>query len=238
MDSLVTRRSDANIGYRMCTFLRNLGAHPESLRNTHESKNLSISSRLRSIKKSTRTTMEYLLRIKAIVDALVSIGSPVPEHEHIQSILEGLLEEYCPFITSVNLRSDNIFVFELQALLISEEIELEQHVKPVVVAPTVNLATHDSKDKNSNSSNSSKSSQSFNPSNNNNSRFHGANNRGGRNNFFRGRARGPGHLASYCYHCYDSNYFLNDSQDLQNNSTGPRPSVQFTWLPRLLHLIL
>lgn len=76
---------------------------------------------LRSIKKGPRTMAKYLLRIKAIVDALVAIGNDVPEHEHIQSVLEGLPEEYHPFITSVNVRSGNISVSELQALLISKK---------------------------------------------------------------------------------------------------------------------
>lgn len=49
---------------------------------------------LGSIKKNARLMVEYLLRIKAIVDALSSIGTAVPEHEHIQTVLEGLPEEY------------------------------------------------------------------------------------------------------------------------------------------------
>lgn len=204
---------------------------------------------LRSIKKDARSVTEYHLRIKAIVDALTSIGTIVPEHEHIQCILEGLPVEYGPFITSINVRSGNVSVSELQALLISEEIKLEKHVVPKADSPTVNLAIQDSKDKSSQSNSSSHSSKPFQQSNTNpNTRFHGSNNRGGRSNFNPGRGRGrggprpprgprsnfvcqvcnrTGHLASYCYYRYDSNYFINDSQYMQNNPSfsGPRPSV-------------
>lgn len=45
---------------------------------------------------------EYLLRIKALVDSLAAIGSPISVNEHIESIFDGFTKEYIPFIIVVN----------------------------------------------------------------------------------------------------------------------------------------
>lgn len=38
----------------------------------------------------------YLLKIRTIVDALASIGDPIPFSHHIDVILEGLIVDYAP----------------------------------------------------------------------------------------------------------------------------------------------
>lgn len=49
---------------------------------------------------------EYLLRIKAIVDSLISIGDKITQAEHIEAIFDGLSEDYDPFFMSINTRLD------------------------------------------------------------------------------------------------------------------------------------
>ncbi|KAF7834709.1 retrovirus-related Pol polyprotein from transposon TNT 1-94 [Senna tora] len=103
---------------------------------------------LRSAKKGTRSMSDLLLRIKAITDALRAVGSVVSEHEHIQCILEGLPSEYEAFVTSANMKSDLTSVCELEALLMAQEIRIEQNTKEVKTtdSASANVATVDAKD--------------------------------------------------------------------------------------------
>lgn len=94
---------------------------------------------LRNTKKENRPINEYLLRIKALVDQLAAIGSTVTEQEHIRCVLEGLPQEYGPFVTSVNLISKPVSVTELHSLLIAQEIQLAKYLKPVESAVTANI---------------------------------------------------------------------------------------------------
>lgn len=48
---------------------------------------------------------EYLLEIKKSVDALALIGSPISNHNHVESILDRLASNYESFITSLLLKS-------------------------------------------------------------------------------------------------------------------------------------
>lgn len=66
--------------------------------------------------------IEYLLRIKAIVDALISIGNRVTQSEHIEAIFDGLTEDYVPFIMSINTRLEPYLVSEVESLLIAHEV--------------------------------------------------------------------------------------------------------------------
>lgn len=47
---------------------------------------------------------EYLLRIKAIVDLLISIRNRVTQSELIEAIFDGLTDDYDMFIMSINTR--------------------------------------------------------------------------------------------------------------------------------------
>lgn len=44
--------------------------------------------------KGDRKISQYLLRIKAIVDSLISIVNPISFQGHLDAILEGLPDEY------------------------------------------------------------------------------------------------------------------------------------------------
>ncbi|KAF7801832.1 Retrovirus-related Pol polyprotein from transposon TNT 1-94 [Senna tora] len=116
------------------------------------------------------------------------IGSVVFEQEHMQCILEGLLEEYESFVTSAHMKSDMETVKELEALFISQEIRVEQNTMAAKTnySPSANVVVTDGKDKNSSNKNTYSSNQSAARSYNNNYR-------GGRNGPGGGRSRGRGH---------------------------------------------
>nr|KYP36158.1 hypothetical protein KK1_042747 [Cajanus cajan] len=92
------------VGYEWCHQMwRNLETYFASQTKAHV-KQLKI--QLRGIKK-TIAINQYLLEIKKIVDTLAVIGSPLDTTEHIDTIFDGLPEEYDPFVTSVLTRTED-----------------------------------------------------------------------------------------------------------------------------------
>ena len=77
-----------------------------------------LQSKLSHTKKEG-TISDYLLEIKKIVDALISVGTPLGDADHVAVILEGLTAEYGPFITIVTSREKPIAIGELEALLMA-----------------------------------------------------------------------------------------------------------------------
>lgn len=57
-----------------------------------------------------------MLKIKKCIDALIAIGEPVTENEHIDAILDGLPYEYDNFIMNVTMRTESYTIAELEAL--------------------------------------------------------------------------------------------------------------------------
>ena len=77
--------------------------------------------------KRERDVPAYLLDIKKSVNALSANGSSITDEDHIEVILDGLPEEYDPFITSVLSRIDPYTVDEIEVLLLAQEERLEKH---------------------------------------------------------------------------------------------------------------
>lgn len=117
----------------------------DELHNHFNSQTKARSAQLRyklwHITKGDRKINEYILRNKAIVDALVSIGNPITLQEHIVVILEGLPEEYHVLFPMIESRMDPHSVAEIEAQLLSHESHLERlKAKIVVDVFSVNLA--------------------------------------------------------------------------------------------------
>ncbi|RYQ94570.1 hypothetical protein Ahy_B08g089505 [Arachis hypogaea] len=72
---------------------------------------------------------EYVLALKGTIDALASVGEPMRESDHVNTILNGLTEEYGTVITSVVARPVSITVGELESLLLTHESMLERFRK-------------------------------------------------------------------------------------------------------------
>ena len=77
--------------------------------------------------KHERDIPTYLLDIQKSVNSLSANGSSITDEDHIEAILDGLPEEYDPFITSVLSRTDPYTVDEIEALLLAQEERLEKH---------------------------------------------------------------------------------------------------------------
>lgn len=72
-----------------------------------------LSAELKMSKKGTKTISEFVLCIKAIVDSLAAIEGPILERDPIYSILQGLPEEYNPFILMVHGKTGPMDIYEV-----------------------------------------------------------------------------------------------------------------------------
>ncbi|XP_072077846.1 uncharacterized protein [Arachis hypogaea] len=90
---------------------------------------MQLKYRLSSIKIGNLVN-EYVLALKGTIDVLASVGEPMRESDHVNTILNGLTEEYSSVITSVVARPVSISVGELEALLLTRESMLERFRRP------------------------------------------------------------------------------------------------------------
>ena len=77
--------------------------------------------------KNDRTVSAYLLEIKKTIDSLAAIGAPVTVEDHVEAILDGLSEDYDPFVASIMSRSEPYTTNEIEALLLAQEERLDKH---------------------------------------------------------------------------------------------------------------
>jgi len=71
------------------------------------------------IPKQDRSVSTYLLEIKTTVDSLVAIGAPVFVDDQVETILDGLSEDYDPFVSSIMSRSEPYTINKIEALLLA-----------------------------------------------------------------------------------------------------------------------
>jgi len=81
--------------------------------------------------KKDRSITAYLLDIKKTVDQLVAVGCPISTEDHIEVVLDGLSDEYDPFITPVITRLDPYTVADIEALLLAQENRIERNKQSV-----------------------------------------------------------------------------------------------------------
>jgi len=62
------------------------------------------------------------------MDSLAATGSTVSSEDHIDAILDGLLEEYNAFITSMTSCIDTYTIEDIEALLLAQEERFEKHM--------------------------------------------------------------------------------------------------------------
>lgn len=84
---------------------------------------------------------EFVLRVKALVDALYSIGDPVYTQEQMNVILEGLPEEYDSLINLLSTRYESSDLDELEALILAQEVRFDHYRQSAShTIATVNVA--------------------------------------------------------------------------------------------------
>jgi histone deacetylase 1/2 len=85
-----------------------------------------LRSELKNTKKLSKSVNEYLLCIKSIVNSLIAVGDVVTEQEQVDSILEGLPEEFSSFVMMVYSRFDTPTVEDVEALLLLQVVQFEK----------------------------------------------------------------------------------------------------------------
>ncbi|KAL6217187.1 hypothetical protein ACLB2K_010404 [Fragaria x ananassa] len=93
---------------------RSLGA---ARSHTHDQ----LRSQLETISKGNMSMNEYLQQIKQLGDGLAAVGAPIYGVELIQYVLNGLPEEYEPFVIDTVLRVHRTSIDELSNLLLNKE---------------------------------------------------------------------------------------------------------------------
>lgn len=186
-------------------------------------------SELRNTKKGTRSMAKYLLRIKELVDALISIGSEVTESEHVEIVLEGLSNEYDAFSTAIRTKKEPYTVSEIESLLLAQETRTDSVKQISSKMPSSNFSANltalpkdknDSIEKSSYQASSRGSFQNFRGGRRGSHRSRGrgrfySNYQGGRGSIVCQVCHKVGHSALECYHRFNHN---NQSQPPQLQS--------------------
>lgn len=82
---------------------------------------LQLKSQLQNFKKGGQPIIEYFKKLNHLSDSLAAVSSPVDDEDMILHTLNGLLQDYAAFKTSIRTRSAPITIEELHALLLCEE---------------------------------------------------------------------------------------------------------------------
>ena len=92
-----------------------------------KARKIQLKNELNNMKKNPSMSVnDYVLKIKDLIDALASIGSPVDNDDKVAFCLNGLREgdKWKSFITSVYVRDSMLEFDQLVALMVAEEINL------------------------------------------------------------------------------------------------------------------
>lgn len=66
------------------------------------------------MKKDIKSNIEYVLQVKAISNSLLDIGGSIIEQDHIDFIVDGLLEEYNLFVMKMHGNIKPLTLFDVQ----------------------------------------------------------------------------------------------------------------------------
>ena len=72
---------------------------------------------------------EYLLKIRGFVDLLVLIGVNLSVKNHIDAITNGLPSEYNTFFLTINSRTEDYSIQEIESFLLAQEARIEKYDK-------------------------------------------------------------------------------------------------------------
>ena len=65
--------------------------------------------------------MDYILKLKTLVDNLAAIGEPVTNRDHILQLLGGLGADYNSIVASLTTREDEVSLHSVHTILLTHE---------------------------------------------------------------------------------------------------------------------
>nr|KYP47652.1 Retrovirus-related Pol polyprotein from transposon TNT 1-94 [Cajanus cajan]KYP75240.1 Retrovirus-related Pol polyprotein from transposon TNT 1-94 [Cajanus cajan] len=194
---------------------------------------------LRGTTLDNRSISDYLLCIQTLVDALTAIGNPVSPKEHLDIVLEGLLEEYESTVSLISNRFDELTIEEVETLLLAHESRLEKFKKKLEISSSSNSSPLPPQADLTHQDSQFPSSRGGRPG----ARY----GRGGRSNNRYGHGRGRfagaqcqvchryGHIASSCYYRFDSNFVPTLPFDNSFSAADPTTNPALGYNPSPFH---
>nr|KYP67992.1 hypothetical protein KK1_021609 [Cajanus cajan] len=82
---------------------------------------------------------EFLLYIKALVDALVFVGESISQQEHVNVVLRGLSQDYSSIISIIESKLETPSIEEVEVLLLACEMRVLKYKKTNFIRSTINL---------------------------------------------------------------------------------------------------
>lgn len=76
--------------------------------------------------------LEFLVKIKTIIDDLTSVGDAATYHEHMDSILEGLPKDFDSVVALIESSLPHISIEEAEGLILAPELRLQKYVTHLV----------------------------------------------------------------------------------------------------------
>ncbi|KAL5834003.1 hypothetical protein ACOSQ3_017677 [Xanthoceras sorbifolium] len=92
-----------------------------------------IRSQIQGTKKGSMTIIEYVLKLRTLVDSLAASGYLMSERDLLFSVLQGLGNEYDACIVTITALQSTITVQDTQFLLMSYEARLDQQTSSVII---------------------------------------------------------------------------------------------------------
>lgn len=76
--------------------------------------------------KHNNFVLVFLLDIKKTIDTLAAVDFPITIEDHIDAVLDGLLDDSYSFVTTITLRLDPYTVANVGSLLLAQEELLDK----------------------------------------------------------------------------------------------------------------
>uniref|UniRef100_A0A803PZH9 Polyprotein n=1 Tax=Cannabis sativa TaxID=3483 RepID=A0A803PZH9_CANSA len=96
-----------------------------------------------NLKKGSLSLIEYLLKVKQIVNLIASVGVVLNTRDHMTSIFKGLLRRYDTFVISTNTQIKSYTIVEIKALLLAFESRIEKLDQDVDMTARVAMANEE-----------------------------------------------------------------------------------------------
>lgn len=101
-----------------------------------------LQSKFKNTKRTSRSIYEYLLRIKAIIYSVTTIGDFVYKQDHTYEALDGLPEEYNSFVVMIYNRLDSPSIDDIEPLHLMQEAQFEKFHRELVTPTTSTNFAH------------------------------------------------------------------------------------------------
>jgi len=107
-----------------------------------KARTLQLRFQLQTIKKGDMSIHDYILKMKSIAENLSAAGQLIQDEDLILYILGGLDHDYESVVVNLTSRHDQITLQEMQYMLQSQEMRLEQLNQNILsLVPSANFAT-------------------------------------------------------------------------------------------------